>query len=125
MVLNPAPPADKVTDPMVTLIVAPVALLQQWKEEIEQHAKRGCFGVHIHHGKDKIQTVKALRKHDVVITSYGAVMGSYPSMKKPKARMTDEEAEIWWDKQWQKRGIFHRVCLQFLFLSLGADGCID
>lgn len=110
MVINPAPPAKEKTDPTVTLIIAPVALLQQWADEIRQHAKVGNFSVHIHHGTNKIQTLQALRDADVVITSYATVMHSYPSTKKPSsARMTNEEQEVWWAGQWRGRGILHRI----------------
>lgn len=111
MVINPAPPATKPNDPTVTLIVAPVALLQQWADEIRQHAKASNFAVHIHHGATKIHTLQALRASDVVITSYATVMHSHPSTKKPRgrSRMTQEEEEVWWDGQWSTRGILHRI----------------
>lgn len=111
MVINPAPPPIKASDPTVTLIVAPVALLQQWADEIRQHAKAGNFAVRIHHGATKLHKLQTLRDCDVVITSYATVMHSYPSTKKPRGRkrMTGEEEEIWWDGQWRGRGILHRI----------------
>ncbi|KAG9008236.1 hypothetical protein FRB94_013596 [Tulasnella sp. JGI-2019a] len=51
-----------------TLVVAPAALLDQWKDEIE--TKADMFRVFIHHGTKKAKTIAALRKYDVVITSY-------------------------------------------------------
>ncbi|KAG8863478.1 hypothetical protein FRB96_008218 [Tulasnella sp. 330] len=51
-----------------TLIVAPAALLDQWRDEIE--TKADMFRVFIHHGPKKAKTLAALRKYDVVITSY-------------------------------------------------------
>ncbi|KAK3045417.1 hypothetical protein LTS18_013853, partial [Coniosporium uncinatum] len=57
-----------------TLIVAPVALLRQWKAEIEDKVKpRYKLDVHIHHGSGKHgkkQSFKQLQDFDVVITTY-------------------------------------------------------
>ncbi|KAG8982678.1 hypothetical protein FRB90_006633, partial [Tulasnella sp. 427] len=55
-----------------TLIVAPAALLDQWKDEIETKAE--MFRVFIHHGTKKAKTSDALRKYDVVITSYTTML---------------------------------------------------
>jgi len=52
-----------------TLIVVPAALLLQWKDEIESKTNN-MFTVHIHHGRDKLKSVKALRSKDVIITTY-------------------------------------------------------
>lgn len=110
MVMN-QPVEDEETGKMdaeVTLIVAPVALLRQWKDEILSHTKRNVFSVRIHHGKDKIRTLKELKKQDVVLTTYGALMNSYPNPKPPK-RMKEEEHQLWWEEQWEGRGMFHRM----------------
>lgn len=48
-----------------TLVVAPASLLRQWKEEIDTKCQDGLLRVHIHHGKDKIKSVKELRAYDV------------------------------------------------------------
>ncbi|GJJ14040.1 hypothetical protein Clacol_008297 [Clathrus columnatus] len=48
-----------------TLVVVPASLLRQWKEEIETKCQDGLLRVHIHHGKDKLKTVKELRAFDV------------------------------------------------------------
>ncbi|KIJ64280.1 hypothetical protein HYDPIDRAFT_175635 [Hydnomerulius pinastri MD-312] len=53
----------------VTLIVVPSALLQQWKEEIETKTN-DLFTVHIHHGRDKLNTIAAVKSKDIVITTY-------------------------------------------------------
>ncbi|EGO02949.1 hypothetical protein SERLA73DRAFT_103014 [Serpula lacrymans var. lacrymans S7.3] len=52
-----------------TLIVVPAALLLQWKEEIETKTN-SIFTVHVHHGRDKLKNVEAVRSKDVVITTY-------------------------------------------------------
>lgn len=55
-----------------TLIVAPAALLDQWKDEIE--TKADMFRVFIHHGPKKAKNAEALRKYEVVITSYTTML---------------------------------------------------
>ncbi|KAG8896479.1 hypothetical protein FRC01_011756, partial [Tulasnella sp. 417] len=55
-----------------TLIVAPAALLDQWKDEIETKAE--MFQVFIHHGPKKAKSPEALRKYEVVITSYTTML---------------------------------------------------
>ncbi|GAA5972276.1 hypothetical protein JCM11641_002387 [Rhodosporidiobolus odoratus] len=68
-----------------TLIVAPVALLEQWKSEIEEKVEAGYLSVCIYHGPERHKyTAKKLRKYDVVLTSYQTLVGEYP----------DEEAAI-------------------------------
>ncbi|KAH9886946.1 SNF2 family N-terminal domain-containing protein [Cubamyces lactineus] len=52
-----------------TLIVVPAALMQQWKEEVEQKTNN-MFKVHIQHGREKIKGPESLTEYDVVITTY-------------------------------------------------------
>ncbi|QUC22554.1 uncharacterized protein UV8b_06795 [Ustilaginoidea virens] len=54
-----------------TLIVAPVSVMSNWKQQIERHVKPECLpNVLIYHG-DKKMSPQDLMKFDVVITSYG------------------------------------------------------
>ncbi|TFK47207.1 hypothetical protein OE88DRAFT_1811381 [Heliocybe sulcata] len=66
MVKNLPEPHDK---HRATLIVVPAALLLQWKEEIESKTN-DVFSIHIHHGRDKIKKLSAMRGFDVIITTY-------------------------------------------------------
>jgi SNF2 family DNA or RNA helicase len=62
------------------LIVAPKALLRQWKREIERRTssrRSKRFSVHIHHGNDKLNSVKEFAQYDVVLTTYGTVLSAY------------------------------------------------
>ncbi|KAF4547126.1 SNF2 family N-terminal domain-containing protein 12 [Elsinoe fawcettii] len=71
MTTRPSPdPANK-----TTLIICPVALLRQWKEEIKTKLKRGrpSMSVYIHHGPQKKKTHQELRAFDVVLTSFGTI----------------------------------------------------
>ena len=56
------------------LIVAPVALLSQWKSELEQKVKpEARLSVFIYHGSHKGKGWRALRNFDVVLTTYGTL----------------------------------------------------
>ncbi|KAH8703147.1 SNF2 family N-terminal domain-containing protein [Talaromyces proteolyticus] len=57
-----------------TLIVAPVALMQQWKREIERMVRpEHKLNVFILHGEKRKTTFAKLRKYDVVLTTFGTL----------------------------------------------------
>ncbi|TKA33210.1 hypothetical protein B0A50_00763 [Salinomyces thailandicus] len=58
-----------------TLIVAPVALMRQWKQEIQSKIKLGrhSLSVFIHHGSAKKKDFRDLNVFDVVLTTYGSL----------------------------------------------------
>ncbi|KII90213.1 hypothetical protein PLICRDRAFT_53299 [Plicaturopsis crispa FD-325 SS-3] len=72
-----------------TLIVVPAALLQQWKDEIEAKSN-DIFTVHVHHGKDKLKTLSALRTKDVIITTYQTLNSDFIT---PDDLEDDEESD--------------------------------
>ncbi|TDL24597.1 hypothetical protein BD410DRAFT_786110 [Rickenella mellea] len=74
------------------LILAPVALLDQWKLEIELKTNYG-LSTFIYHGSKKAKSRKELQKYDVVLTSYHTLMLEWP----------DEEAELKEEKMRKKR----------------------
>ncbi|KAI3960013.1 hypothetical protein MKW98_016737 [Papaver atlanticum] len=55
----------------VTLIVCPMALLGQWKDELETHSQPGTLGLYVQYGVDRTTHPNALAQHDVVLTTYG------------------------------------------------------
>ncbi|GAM87413.1 hypothetical protein ANO11243_054370 [Dothideomycetidae sp. 11243] len=57
------------------LVIAPVALLRQWRDEIQTKVQRGrhSLSVWIQHGTTKKKTWEELRTFDVVITTFGTV----------------------------------------------------
>lgn len=57
-----------------TLIVAPVALLQQWKREIEEKLyAENQLSIYILHGEKRAALFSQLKRYDVVLTTYGTL----------------------------------------------------
>ncbi|XP_071442809.1 transcription termination factor 2 [Hetaerina americana] len=65
-----------------TLIVCPTSLLGQWKNEIDRRCKQSSLSLYVHHGTDRSNGIKSLKRHDVVITTYGIVMRECASIQK-------------------------------------------
>ncbi|SMY18936.1 unnamed protein product [Zymoseptoria tritici ST99CH_1A5] len=67
-----------------TLIVAPVALMRQWKQEIQDKLKpgRAALTVFTHHGTKKAKSFQELRTYDVVLTTYGSLASELKKMEK-------------------------------------------
>ncbi|KAF9153044.1 hypothetical protein BG015_004223 [Linnemannia schmuckeri] len=82
-----APPPEKLVKTKATLVVAPVALMYQWAEELRTKTQPGLLKVHIHHGSSKITDPEMLRRYDVIITSSTTLAGEAgddtPRKKKP------------------------------------------
>lgn len=54
-----------------TLVVAPLALIRQWENEIETKvSKSHSLKVLVHHGSSRTKRANDLKKYDVVITTY-------------------------------------------------------
>ncbi|KAF9966206.1 hypothetical protein BGZ70_002985 [Mortierella alpina] len=71
------PPEDKLVRTKTTLVIAPVALVYQWAEELRTKTQPGLLKVFIHHGLRKIADPEELRSYDVVITTNHTVMYDY------------------------------------------------
>jgi SNF2 family DNA or RNA helicase len=69
LILARPPPEN---DPRPTLIVAPLALMFQWKRELEKFVRPGKrFNVCLLHGPGRPANYQGIRNYDVVITTYG------------------------------------------------------
>lgn len=59
-----------------TLIVCPLSLLHQWKNEIDERFRANTLSVHIYYGDDRegnAATLGSMSKSDVVLTTYGVL----------------------------------------------------
>ncbi|XP_019181191.1 PREDICTED: putative SWI/SNF-related matrix-associated actin-dependent regulator of chromatin subfamily A member 3-like 3 isoform X2 [Ipomoea nil] len=79
-----------------TLIVCPMALLGQWKNELEAHSKPESISVFVHYGGERSNDPRAIAEPDVVLTTYGLLTASYKA---------DAESSIFHKVDW------HRVVL--------------
>ncbi|KAJ4968793.1 hypothetical protein NE237_015494 [Protea cynaroides] len=74
-----------------TLIVCPMSLLSQWKDELEAHSKPDSISVVVHYGGDKSFDPRVFSVPDVVLTTYGTLTTDYKH---------DPEASILFRVQW-------------------------
>ncbi|KAK8869977.1 hypothetical protein IAR55_000547 [Kwoniella newhampshirensis] len=77
-----------------TLIVAPLALLSQWKNEIESKTTPGLMRVLIYHGQKRVKSANNMKQYDVVMTTYGTLTSEFGSehKHKKKVRIDDPDA---------------------------------
>lgn len=107
-----------------TLIVAPVALLRQWKQEIQHKIKPGrhTLSVYTHHGQTKKKDFNEFRHYDVVLTTYGSLASEIKKEEKfavrknsdPQAqRRPDEKCVIIGnDKLWYRVLLDEAQCIK-------------
>ncbi|KAK7344595.1 hypothetical protein VNO77_14384 [Canavalia gladiata] len=76
-----------------TLIVCPMALLGQWKDELEAHSKSGSISIFVHYGGGRTNDPELVSEHDVVLTTYGVLSAAYKS---------DGENSIYHRVQWYR-----------------------
>ncbi|KAF7837509.1 DNA repair protein RAD5B [Senna tora] len=62
-----------------TLIVCPMALLSQWKDELETHSEPESISVFVHYGGDRTNDPEVIAEYDVVLTTYGLLTAAYKS----------------------------------------------
>ena len=76
------PPTDPERHPC--LIVAPKALMDQWRLEIERHIKPGKhqLSVFVFHDKQRQVPWRELKYHDVIITTFGTLTANYKLLLK-------------------------------------------
>ncbi|CEO59790.1 hypothetical protein PMG11_04446 [Penicillium brasilianum] len=84
------PPSDPERYP--TLIVAPKALMDQWKREIQRHVEPGKhqLSVFIYHGANRVDWRK-LKSYNVVITTFGTLTASFKLLL--RAEKLEEEGK--------------------------------
>ncbi|GAB7366582.1 hypothetical protein MBLNU230_g8568t1 [Neophaeotheca triangularis] len=107
-----------------TLIVAPVALLRQWKQEIQHKIRPGrhALSVYTHHGASKKHDFNDFRHYDVVLTTYGSLASEVKRQEKFHLRKaTDPQAQprkdekcvlIGHDKLWYRVLLDEAQCIK-------------
>jgi hypothetical protein len=113
LMLERPPPENKHRP---TLVVAPVALMHQWKREIEKMVRpRHRMNVFILHGETRKATWSSVRAYDVILTTYGllaselkrkAVLDEKAKRLQNYVPSTAEDCPVLGD-----RSYFHRVIL--------------
>jgi SNF2 family DNA or RNA helicase len=87
--------ANPSQDPLckTTLIIAPVALMRQWANEIERHVlPRHKLRVYTYHNDKKNVDFSELRTYDVVLTTFGAVTSEFKKKNSPaEAKLVEQE----------------------------------
>lgn len=69
--------------PWRTVIVCPVSLVTQWREEVETRMRADHVpSVYIYHGAKRARSVQELQSYDVVITTYATLTTEYPKILK-------------------------------------------
>lgn len=59
------------------LIICPMTLLGQWKDEIEAHSQPGSLSIYLHYGQTRSKDAKLLARNDVVLTTYGVLASEF------------------------------------------------
>ena len=60
------------------LVVGPLNLLMQWKQEIERFFKRSQLNAIIYHGSERKPTeILDAKRSDVILTTYGTITSEY------------------------------------------------
>lgn len=79
-----------------TLIISPVGVMSNWKQQIEAHVKAEYLpNILVYHGSGKKEGSK-LKDYGVVITSYGAISSEYdPDIKKAKSTRSGLYSITW------------------------------
>jgi SNF2 family DNA or RNA helicase len=117
-IVNGQPPPGQ--QPRTTLLVASPALLTQWDKEIQQHTNCGLKVMKYSAGTRIVSShaETVLKGHDIVLTTYGEVMKSYPKNEPPIHCQTAEQKIAWWKDVYENnRGILHRM----MFLRVVLD----
>ncbi|CAK9785644.1 hypothetical protein CC85DRAFT_288333 [Cutaneotrichosporon oleaginosum] len=93
-------PKPKRQPPRATLVVCPVSLAAQWKDELEKMSAPGSITAALWYGNDRADISRLLaqegkKKVDVVITSYGTLGSEYGRWKKNKDKPNYDGSSIY------------------------------
>ncbi|GMK59160.1 hypothetical protein CspeluHIS016_0701750 [Cutaneotrichosporon spelunceum] len=93
-------PKPKRQPPRATLVVCPVSLAAQWKDELDKMSAPGSVVAALWYGNDRADITRLLaqegkKKVDVVITSYGTLGSEYARWKKNKDKPNYDRSSIY------------------------------
>ncbi|GAB2217693.1 hypothetical protein Drorol1_Dr00000897 [Drosera rotundifolia] len=60
-----------------TLVICPMALLGQWKDELEAHSEPESLSIFVHYGGGRTDDPSIMAKHDVVLTTYTVLASAF------------------------------------------------
>ncbi|KZM25989.1 uncharacterized protein EKO05_0009128 [Ascochyta rabiei] len=106
--------------PRTTLLVASPNLLYQWGAEIAQHTNCNLKVMRYGSGHrlDSTHAISILETHDIILTTYGEVMKSYPKNNPPIECQTAEEKIAWWKETYiNHRGVLHQMKFKRIVLD--------
>jgi SNF2 family DNA or RNA helicase len=63
-----------------TLLIVPLALVDQWRREIQEKTNLSSY---VHHGPKRSADPKYIAKHDIVITTYDTVSSEWSHIDTP------------------------------------------
>ncbi len=80
---QPKPTKRDESPPWRTLIVCPLSLVSQWKEEIESRIHDDYIpSIHVYHGPKREKNWRQLELYDIVLTTYTTLAKEYPKIDK-------------------------------------------
>lgn len=93
-------PKPKLLPPRATLVVCPVSLAAQWKDELEKMSSPGSVTAALWYGNDRADISRLLaqegkKRVDVVITSYGTLGSEFTRWKKNKDKPNYDGSSIY------------------------------
>ena len=111
IIANPPPRGD---EQKTTLIVVPASILHQWQDEIWLHGERDrvgkCVVYHVGQRIDGFSSEDIYKDCDIILTTYGEVVRSYPKFNPPQELGTFHQKREWFKRQLEeRRGVLHRL----------------
>ncbi|OCF42130.1 hypothetical protein I317_04101 [Kwoniella heveanensis CBS 569] len=76
-----------------TLIIAPLAVMEQWASEVKTKTEPGRLKVSTHHGPSRTKSGKTLEKFDVIITTFQTVASEFGIHETAAQKRLDNESD--------------------------------